>query len=421
MASRNSSKLPSNRAGTRSLVPKSKKVVKSLETIIGDLKQERTAARKLSAAKPRASAAMSPFGGVSELGIAPVTIGNTVRSAKQQVLPSRNGVRVIGRDFVMAVGGTSTTYSNWTLQAGLGLSPICLNATGLRGFFQTYERYHWNRVNVHYITSSPTSATGDVLILYHSNHGGPKVDHTSSNFMSYALSTDSALLGPQWTNHSVQILSGERDWFDTDVLSVEDVMHQADGEVLVYTRNTTNGSSPDQPGYLLIDYDVTFERRMLNPRVQSLPSSLFKFQPFTFHSASVVTAGQTVSFDLASTGTYTGTTTSLPNGIAQGDVFQVVFDIQQATISGVTFATGFSVVVSSGVLMTYPITTGTTLYAVCGSAVGNGSFALYPNYDAAMTGQALVWSANSSPVIACPLIFCCVGSITPVFAQANIG
>lgn len=420
MASKNSSR-PSGITRPNSKLPSN--MLKNISGILADLKQEKALIRKVATSKSRPAGAMSPFGGVSELGIAPVTIGNTVCSVKQQVLPSRNGVRVVGRDFVMAVGGTSTIYSNWTLQAGLGLSPICLNATGLRGYFQTYERFHWNRVNVHYITSSPTSATGDVLIVYHSNHGGPKVDHTSSNFMSYALSTDSALLGPQWTNHSVQILSGERDWFNTDVLSVEDVMHQADGEVLVYTRNTTNGASPDQPGYILIDYDVTFERRMLNPRVQSLPSSLFKFQPVTFHMAGApVLAGDTVSFDMGSVGTYTGGTVALPNGLAQGDVFQVVFDLQQATISGgLSFATGFSVKVSTGVNMVYPITTGTTLYAVCGSAAGTGAFALFPNYDAAMTGQAMVFSANSSPLIATPIIVCCVGSITPVFAQANIG
>lgn len=418
MVSKNSSKLPSN---SRGLAPRRNKVTKDIRGILMDLKQERTASKKIGSMKPRASAVMAPFGGVSELGLAPVTIGNTVRSAKQQVLPTRNGVRVLGRDFVMAVGGTSTLYSNWTFQCGLGLSPICLNATGLRGYFQTYERFRWNHVNVHYITSSPTSATGDVLIMYHSNHGGPKVDHTSNNFMSYALSTDSALLGPQWTNHSVQVLSGERDWFDTDVLSVEDVMHQADGEILVYTRNTTNVSSPDQPGYLLIDYDVTFERRMLNPRVQSLPSSLFKFQPLTFHVVAVVTAGQTVSFDMGSTGTYTGNTVALPNGIAVGDVFQIVFDLQQATATGVTFATGFSVNIANGTPMVYPITTGTTLYAVCGSAVGSGAFSLHANYDAAMTGQAMIWSSNSSPVLATPIVACCVGSVTPVFAQANIG
>lgn len=373
--------------------------------------------------KARNTSSMRPFGGVSEVGIAPVTIGNTVRSVKQTVLEHRNGVRVVGRDFVMAVGGTSTAFSNWTFQAGFGLSPICLNATGLRGYFQTYERYKWNAVNVHYITSSPTSATGDVLIMYHSNHGGPKVDHTSTNFMSYALSTDSALLGPQWTNHSVQIVSGARDWFNTDILSAEDVMHQADGEVLVYTRNTTQGTNPDQPGYVLIDYDIVFERRMLNSRVQSLPSSLFKWQPLVFaYNGGPVTAGQTVSFNFNASNTYSGTTPPLPVGIAIGDIFQVVFDINGATLlGGVSFATMISAPLATGTSITYPIITGTTLYAVAASAVGTGAFALFSNYDAALAGQPMTWTSAGTPVVGCPLIMTCVGSITPVFAQANIG
>jgi hypothetical protein len=369
-----------------------------------------------------AAAAMKPFGGVSEVGLAPVTIGNTIRAVKQTVVEQRNGVRVIGRDFVMAVGGTSSAYSNWTLQAGFGLSPICLNATGLRGYFQTYERFKWNAMNVHYITSSPTSATGDVLLMYHSNHGGPKVDHTSTNFMSYALSTDAALLGPQWTNHSVQIVYGERDWYDTDVLSSEDVKHQADGELLCYTRNTTQAGSPDQPGYLLIDYDVVFERRMLNPRVQSLPSSLFKWQQGNFTFANSTTAGQTVTFTFNSTFSYVGTILPLPAGIAIGDIFQVVFDTQVSSATGGTFATAFSITVSPGVTQIYPISTGTTLYAVCGSAVGIGAFALYPNYDAALVGTPMVWTSTIGALtLACPLVLTCVGSQTAVYAQANIG
>jgi hypothetical protein len=277
-------------------------------------------------------------------------------------------------------------------------------------------------VNVHYITSSPTSATGDVLVVYHSNHGGPKVDHTSSNFMSYALSTDSALIGPQWTNHSVQIVQGSRDWFDTDVLSAEDVMHQADGEVLLYTRNTTQAGQPDQPGYILIDYDVVFERRMLNPRVQTLPSSLFKWYPtnFTINIGPVLT-NQTVGFGMGGINTYTGAAVPLPQGLALGQVFQIVFDTQNAVVTGVSLSTVFSVQISPGASLPYAITTGTTLYAVCGSATGNGSFSLHATYDAAMTGISMLFTANSTPIISMPLIVSCVGSVTPSFAQANIG
>ncbi len=384
--------------------------------------------RRLKAVQPKtrvsgaSQTTMAPFKGVTEVEVAPVSLGNTVRSMKQSVTQSGDMVRVVGRDYVSAIGGTSTSFSGWTFQSGLGLSPIALNASGLRGFFQTFEMYKWNRVVAHYITSSPTSLAGDILLMYHSNHGGPKVDHSSTNFLSYALSTDSALIGPQWTNHSIEIIRGPHQMLNTDVLNAEDVQHQADGELLVYTKNTTNGSQADSPGYLLIDYDVTFARRMLNPRVQTLPSSLFKWQPFTFHlSPGPVLAGATVSFDMASTGTYNGATTTLPAGVVIGDIFQVVFDTINAAIARITFATGFAITLAPGVTQVYPITNGCTLYAVCASAVGSGSFALHANYDAALTGVPMVYSANATPVVATPLVMCCVGSVTPQYQQASIG
>jgi len=364
---------------------------------------------------------LAPFSGVSELSLAPVNIGNTIRAVKQSVFPSRDGVRVVGRDFVTSIGGTAAVYTNWTFQAGFGLSPVCLNATGLRGYFQTYERYKWNAVRVHYITSSPTSTSGDILIFYHSNHGGPKVDHTSNNFMSYALSTDSAVIGPQWTNHSMVISPSKRDWLDTDLFNAEDVQHQADGEVLIYTRASTNGNQPDEPGYVLIDYDITFERRMLNPRVSTIPSSLFKYTPKTFNvGGGPVLAGDPIVFNMSGIGFYTGVAGVVPVGIQIGDVFQIVFDVQQAFITGASFGTSFAVNVSAGTRLIYPITTGTTLYAVAGTVTSPGSFILYANYDDAMTGVPMVWNAAINPAVSTSCTFVCVGSVTPHFAQANI-
>ncbi len=379
---------------------------------------------------PAPAPKLAPFAGVSSLDVAPVSIGNTVRSVKQIVRPALNGVRVIGRDYVMAIGGTGTTYNGWTLQGGMALSPIALNASGLRGFFQTYERFKWVRCNAHYITSSPTSLAGDILLVYHSNHGGPKVDHSSSNFLSYALSTDSALIGPQWTNHSVQIIEGARDWFGTDVLNAEDVAHQADGELLVYTKNTTNGTSPDSPGYLLVDYEIHFERRMLNPRVQTLPSSLFKWFPTGFHINTAPAQFEIVSFDMGiGTATYAGTNPTQPVGVVAGDIFQVVFDTTNITIAGgISMTNVFSINIGNsgnagaGTYITFPITNGTTLYAVAGSVAGNGSYALYPNYDSVFSGNTVRYTAASAGLtIACPLIITCVGSVNAAFTQANIG
>jgi hypothetical protein len=378
-----------------------------------------------------AGAQLAPFGGVSEISAAPVSLGNTIRSVKQTVMPHSGGVRVVGRDFVQAVGGTSVAFSNWCLQGGVSLSPIALNASGLRGFFQTYEQYKWNRVNAHYVTSSPTSIAGDILIVYHRNHGGPKVNHLSANFLSYALSTESALIGPQWTNHSVEILSGNGTLLNTDVLNVEDVQHQADGELLVYTKNTTNGTSPDQPGYILIDYDITFTGRMLNSRVQTLPSGIFKWFPTALAQGGAVAAADQVSLDIGTANTYTGTAAQLPPGTVPGTVFQVVFDTQNATFGGTltvgTLSTMWSVNygftgtggTSAPILAPYAIATGTTVYAVYR---GSNVFSMYPSYDAVFAGNTLRWTVSSAgQAFTTAAIMCCVGSINEIFQQANIG
>ncbi len=390
-------------------------------------------ADRLAAQPRRGASSFAPFGGLSEISAAPVTIGNTIRSVGQRVMPTANGVRVVGRDFVMAIGGQTTTYLKWCLQAGMALSPIALNASGLRGFFQTFEQYRWNRCVAHYVTSSPTSLTGDVLIVHHKNHGGPKVNHTSDNFLSYALSTDAALIGPQWTNHSIEVVKTPGKLLMTDVLNAEDVEHQADGEILVYCQNTTNGSAADPPGYLLIDYDVTFVNRMLNPRVQTLPSGAFKWFPTVLEFSGVVTAADSVLVDTNSTRTYAGVTGTVPAGIQVGDVFQVVLDFQNALLTGTlsagSQATMWSVnygftgtgATSAPLLAAYAVDTGSTIYAVY-RGTANNAFTLYPSYPSLFAGNDLRWSAGSVGLgFAATAIIACVGSINAHYQQANIG
>lgn len=371
---------------------------------------------------------LGPFRGVSQIDIAPVNIGNTVRSSKQSVIPTRDGIRVVGRDFVMAVGGQLTDYTSWCLVGGLGLSPVALNASGLRAFFQSYQKYKWERCTAHYVTSSPTSTSGDVLIMYHNNHGGPKVDHTSLNFLSYALSTDTALIGPQWTNHSVELIDGEHEWCETDILNTEDVQHQADGELLIYARATTNNAAADSPGIILIDYDIEFQNRMLNPRIGVLPASIFKFTPTGMHVNYSPAQYEYVTVDiLLASRAYNGVPT-IPAGASAGDVFQVVLDLQNSVFTDITATAGFVAPyaatgnTSGSVYIPFPFTTGTTLYAVAASVSGNGSFVLYPNYEAVWAGNSLRYAAAGvSITINMAVTMCCVGSVSNKFLQANIG
>jgi hypothetical protein len=379
-------------------------------------------------AQPRVANAMSPFGGVSQVSAAPVSIGNTIRSVGLTVKRTSDGVIACGRDFVQIVGGTTGNFNNWTLQAGMSLSPIALNASALRGYFQSHQEYRFLRVCAHYITSSPTSLSGDVMVMYHANHGGPKVDHTSNNFMAYALSTASTVLGPQWTNHSVEI-TPKGDWLGTDVLNAEDVEHQADGEILVYTKNTTNGVAADAPGYFLLDYEVEFKMLMTNPRIASIPSSVFKWFPTAAFLNAVATAGDPVRMDVNTATTYSGLTGAVPPGTASGTIFQIVLDFQSAVFGLLTpanLATMWAINQARNAAGTvtgslvYPTGTGTTLYGVYR---GTTLFDLYPSYPAVFAGNSIVWTntLGAGNFVNCAAIICAVGSINNVFLQANLG
>ncbi len=367
-----------------------------------------------------------PFAGVSEMNMAPVTIGNTLRSSKPQAVQTANGVTVTGRDFVMSVGGVQASYTGWCLTAGFPLTPAALNASSLRGYFQVYERFRFRRAVVHFITSSATSASGDILILHHNNRGGPKVNPTSSNFMSYALSTDSAVLGPQWVNHSIDVLQGiPQQLCYTDIFNTEDIQHQANGEVLVYTKNTFNGAA-DSPGYILIDYVVEFQSRMLNPRVNILPSALLKYHNGNFNASGTPALGDPVSFAVTGVNTYLGTAGVVPAGISIGDVFQIVMDLSSPTITGggdvaTNFATMSAlfgtVAYTAPGRQVFPLTPGGTYYCVWDGTV----MQLYANYPAALSGLPVVWNFAGAAGISCPAQYSLVGSRDNTYSQSNIG
>lgn len=246
--------------------------------------------------------------------------------------------------------------------------------------------------------------------------------------MAYALSTADAVLGPQWTNHSVQIVP-KGNWLGTDVLNAEDVEHQADGEILVYTKNTTNGVTADSPGYLLIDYEIEFRFLMTNPRISTIPSSVFKWFPTGLFINMNLTAGDPIRMDVANATTYTATTGIIPPATLSGTIFQVVFDFQLATYGGITAANLPTMLAinqarnAAGTVtgsLVYPIDTGTTVYAVYR---GLTLFDLYPSYPAVFAGNSLVAtnSLGAGNSIGAVAIMCAVGSINNVFLQANLG
>jgi hypothetical protein len=369
----------------------------------------------------RTPALLEPFGGVALSQAAPITVGNTITSTLPSVRSAKNVVTVTGRDFVMAIGGIGSARTNWSLCGGMPMTPAALVASALRGYFNSHEKYKFKRLALHYISSSPTSLSGDVMLLYHVNRGGPKVDHTSNNFLSYAMSTPNAVLGPQWSNKSVNISPGA-EWKKTDLLNSEDLDHQSDGEVLVYCRNTTNGTAADSPGYLLIDYSVEFTHLMTNPRLNTLPTNIFKWFNIGLRTPLVTcVVGERVQFTTYSPDGNTGTTDSAPAGDVAGCIYQAVLDLQSNyNPNGLNFSTCFaSKTDDSNALVPFPVQTGTTVYLV---SRGLPICDVYPTYAAALAGRPLVYAAAFTAVqtgFGFNLSLC--GSVSAAFTQANIG
>ena len=279
------------------------------------------------------------FGAVSTINTAPVAIGNSMRGARAQVIRSSNDtVRLVGRDFAQTAynSGSST---NWLLVAGFPLTPNCFVSSTLRNYCQMYNKFKFNRVRIHYITSSPTSSNGDVLFQVNANRTDPIPNWTGTNFLPYALSKPETIIGPQWTNHTMDIVP-KGPFRNLDLGQNLDTDYQAQGEVFLYSKT----SSTDSPGYLLIDYDITFAEMSINPKQGLLPNPLLLYQPVQFTwSTAGLTANSTVmtaSVGTRGPGNTLITALTSASSFRSGDIYKFVVDVTNSNFSAMTVSAG---------------------------------------------------------------------------------
>ncbi len=266
------------------------------------------------------------FGAVSSITTAPVSIGNSVRGSKPRVKQTVDGARIVGRDFAFALSGTASTVTNWELIGGMPVTPCVLPSSVLRNYCQMFQFFRVHRMVVHYITSSATSQTGDVVFYYERDRLAPCPDYSNSNFLPYVLSDESTIIGPQWMNHSA-LISPPAEWKSTLYGNQTDLNEDASGTVFLFSKTNTTNS----PGYILIDYDISFKSMAVNPRAGSLPIARGQSNFICLTRTTAVTAGNAVLWDSNSTGkNISNVVSSMPTGDSQGDVYKVIV---QATAS----------------------------------------------------------------------------------------
>lgn len=321
---------------------------------------------------------------VSTISTAPVSIGNTIRSKKPIITQRPQGTQVVGRDYAFTSGATVAAASGWSLVGGLPITPAAFPSTILRSYTQMFGTFKVNRLVFHYITSSPTSQSGDVMFYYELDRENPMIDITNNSFIPFVLSNPNSILGPQWTNHSMSIQPSPK-FLSTSYGIGPDYLTEACGSIFLFSKT----NSANSPGYVLMDYDITFHEMAINPRAGVLPVARAVWSQICLGKTALATTTSSTTV-LASIQGFNqdGTPSTLPTGAQQGDIYKVITLPTNSVVAGVNAAWTN---VSTADLFRYqtngansaplPVDDGTTLYA----CYTNGGFYMYESYVNACT------------------------------------
>lgn len=331
----------------------------------------------------------SSFGPVSAINTAPVSVGNSVRGASPSVTQTSDGARVVSRDFAFALASTPAAVTGWELIGAMPVTPAVLPSSILRNYCQMFNKFKVNSFRVHYITSSPTSQAGDVMLYYEKDRFSPMVDYSNSSFLPYVLSDPNTVIGPQWTNHSVT-LHPTRDWKTTLYGNQSDLNEDAEGTLFFFSKTNAANS----PGYLLIDYDIQFKELSVNPRAGTLPiargqANFIGLSPYT----GSVSSGTAANWVWSSVKNITGVTSSAPPGAIPGDIYKCVIQYTGTIPAGNTTWSGsatpnvVNMLQYGGTNRTLTIDDGLTVYLSYNSS---SYLSMFPSLEGAV--------ANSDPI-----------------------
>ncbi len=322
------------------------------------------------------------FGPVSQINTAPVSVGNSVRGSRPRVTQTTTGARVVGRDFAFSLGGTASTVTGWEIIGAMPITPCVLPSSILRNYCQMFNKFKVNSITVHYITSSPTSQAGDVLFYYEKDALAPMCDYSSSSFLPFVLSDPNTIIGPQWTNHTA-LIKPTTEWKTTLYGNQTDINEDKAGALHFFSKTNAANS----PGYLLIDYDISFRELSVNPRAGSLPVARGQASFICWNDTAVArTAGNAFNPSGQTSGkTVANLTSALPTGAANGDIYKTVL---QVTASQQVNAAWTNVTTSNLLRYTDDLAITVDDGFTCYSRYDGTSFTLYPTLENAVTGTA---------------------------------
>lgn len=312
----------------------------------------------------------------------PVAIGSTLTGKRAIVKTVKTGHIIAGREFLAAAYGTGS-ITNWTMAAGIPLTPVTFVDSLIRQYGIMYSRFRWRKLAVHYVTTSPTTSNGSIMIYYNKDRASTFVNQTSTNLLPFVLSDPHTSVCPQWQSMTV-VLEPDSEWKRTDYGMTADLTHYTAGEVFLLSKTSTI----DSPGLLLMSYELEFKDLNLTPRMLLWPQPTIIYSPI---SCSIPVAGIGAPVRLNLGGTPPIGTNSI--NLQVGAVYKVILDISNSVFSGTTPvfnpATMWAIDVGSTTTIV-PLVDGTTIYCTNSSS----SLEFYINAeDAYGATNPIVWNS----------------------------
>jgi hypothetical protein len=269
------------------------------------------------------------------------------------------------------------------------------------------------------VTAAPTNAVGDVMFYVNKDRGNTLLDTTNGNFLSVVLSDPNTVMGPLWHNHTA-VYRPEMKKYTTNIFNDESLRMQGPGEVFIYSK-TSASSTIGSPGYVLVDFDITFTTLQTSPRELTFPLSRLKY---TCHGISLPATSPAIGdiFTPLTTGAVLDGSTvnvlSSDPASRLGDIYKVVMLPDYGVFINCTaanlMASNLRLNLAGNTPIACPVDDGFTCYAVLVN-IANGAIVLYGTYEeaAAQSGPFMFGSGAANQVFNIPAYFSLVGSVNP--------
>ncbi len=345
-------------------------------------------ARPLRSALRVGSSRRSLSSPVTEVSMAPIAIGNTVRGFKTLVTISGENARLRGRDYCFSPVGTAAQNSGsqpitgWTMVGGTPLTPAAFVDSTLRQYLQMYNKFRFRSFTAHYVTSSPTTSNGDVMFYYGKSRASPFLIQSSPNLLPFVLSDPNTCIGPQWQNMSASF-NCSNEWKSCDYGQDAAISLYADGEIFLLSK--TASDSTESPGYVMFDYDIEFKEKSIIPRLLTLPISRCQWTNVALFPPTTTVNNTTYTL-IAGATNLDGSISNYPTGTVGGDVYKFIFDKTNSVLGVNSLVVTAPNIQSnaSGSFTSVSMTDGFTGYAVF---TANSGFNLYANLVDALSGD----------------------------------